>query len=276
MRSFIAITLSVTLLTNCGGGGTTLTENIDRSYNSDQNIATDIIKEYSNGNAVIAVKGDLEDGGIEGATPRYYFVLSEDTESVLNTFEGVVTWESVENYLDDGAEYGVIREGVNSKGQRVWVDTYGVNLNLSGSEYASLSAVEVGDKAGFLSSGTIIQRLPSGKHTYQGGAIIGVNDLVEGDNNLLLVADFDDRTLSFTAATENLFASANNVTIDIEAGSFSSEGGGILGERETTYTQDAAVLGAFAGTNAGGVHGVMYPTVDSETEHGFAVFVGAR
>jgi hypothetical protein len=273
MNYIVPATLSVFVLTGCGGGGT-LTADIDRDYSSSNEIASEIIKEYSNGDAVIAVKGDLEDGGVGNTTPRYYFVLSEDANAVIDTFDGVVAWERVENTFEDGNKYGVEREGVNAKGQNVFADTVGINLNFSGSEYASLSAVEVNGKFGYLTSGTVISNLPTGRFNYEGAAIIGLSDLIEVDETLLLIADFSKNEVNFTAATENLFASGNDLVIDPETGSFSGEDG-TIGERGSTFSIPATALGAFAGINAGGVHGVMYPSEDNDND-GFVVFLGER
>jgi hypothetical protein len=273
MKYIIPATLSVFVLAGCGGGST-LTADIDRDYSSSNEIASEIIKEYSNGNAVIAVKGDLEDGGVGNTTPRYYFVLSEDANAVIDTFDGVVAWERVENTFEDGNKYGVEREGVNAKGQNVFADTVGINLNFSGSEYASLSAVEVNGKFGYLTSGTVISNLPTGRFNYEGAAIIGLSDLIEVDETLLLIADFSKNEVNFTAATENLFASGNDLVIDPETGSFSGVAG-TIGERGSTFSIPATVLGAFAGINAGGVHGVMYPSEDDDN-NGFVAFVGER
>lgn len=273
MHYTIPTTLFALVLAACGGGST-LTSDIDRDYASSNEIALEIIKEYSNGDSVVAVKGDLEDGGVGNITPRYYFVLSEDANSVIDTFDGVVVWERVESTFEDGNKYGVVREGLNAKGQNVFADTAGINLNFSGSEYTSVSAVEVNGKFGYLTSGTVISKLPTGRFNYEGVALIGLDDLIEVDDTLLLTANFSNNEVNFTAATENLFASGNDIVIDPETGSFSGEDG-TIGERGSTFSIPATVLGAFAGINAGGVHGVMYPSEDDDN-NGFVAFVGER
>ena len=54
MNYIIPTTISAFVLAGCGGGGSTLTADIDRDYASDNSIATDVLKEYSSGNAVVA------------------------------------------------------------------------------------------------------------------------------------------------------------------------------------------------------------------------------
>ena len=273
MKYIIPTMLSVFVLAGCGGGST-LTADIDRDYASDNSIATDVLKEYSNGNAVVAFKGDLQDGAPAGK-PRYYFVLSENVDAAVDTFNGVVVWENVDKYLDEGNIYGIIREGANAKGQSVYVDTVGRNLNLSGTEYASFSFVRVGETPGYVSAGTTATNLPSGIFNYEGGAIIGLGSIEEGDgDSFSLTANFENNEVSFTALTENLYASASGLKIDNSSGSFSGDGG-TIGERDSTFAIPATVIGAFAGTNAGGVHGVVYPTLDDEN-HGYAVFLAER
>jgi len=273
MNYIIPTTVSVFVLAGCGGGGT-LTAEIDRDYSEDNTIATDVMKEYSNGDAVVAFKGVLQDGSSTDK-PRYYFVLSQDADAAIDTFNGVVVWEDVETTLDSGNLYGVIRQGVNAKGQSVYVDSYGRNLNNSGSEYASVSYVKVGETNGYVTAGSTITRMPSGSFTYDGGSIIRVESIQEGsDDGFVLIADFSNKQASFTAVTDNLFASAANLQIDMGTGSFSGNEA-YIGERNTTFSIPATVIGAFAGSNAGGVHGIVYPTMDN-SDDGFAVFLGER
>ena len=273
MRNIFALTLIGFVISGCGGGGSTLTTGIDEDFSADHKTATDVLKQYSNGDAVIAFKGDLQDGAPAG-TPRYYFVLSQDAEAAIDTFNGVVVWEDTDQYYNQGNVYGVIREGANAKGESVYVDTVGRNLNLSGSEYVSVSFVRVEEDAGYLTSGTTITSLPSGSFLYTGSAIIGIESVIESGDNFSLSADFNNKEVSFTALTENFYASANELSIDTSSGSFSGDGG-TIGERNSTFSMPATVVGAFAGTNAGGVHGIVYPTLDNEND-GFTAFVAER
>ena len=273
MKNYLLLGIGLTL-SACGGGGGVATSEIDKSYSESSAISTSVIKEYSNGQAVVAVKGDLEDGGPSNAPPRYYFVLSENAQTVIDTFNGVIAWDSIENKYLVGQRYGVIRRGVNTLGKDVYADTDGINLNLSGNEYASVSYVEIGDEIGLLTSGTVISKLPSGKYSYDGEAVIGLNSLIEGSENFLLVADFNNKKVSFTGSTENLFTSANNLSIDTVNGSFSGDEA-TIGERYTTFSLPASVIGAFAGSNAGGVHGVAYPSNDDQN-NAFVTFVAVR
>lgn len=260
-------------LTACGGGGG-VTNSIDNDYSNSGKIATSVVKEYSNGDSVVIAKGDLEDGGPANAPARYYFVLSQNADSVVDTMNGVVAWDEVQTKYVNGMYYGVIRRGVNASGENVTADTDGLNLNLSGNEYVSLSVVSVGEDWGVLSSGTVVSQLPSGKFTYEGGAVIHLNGTIEGDDNLLLVADFDNAEVSFTASTDNLYTSATGIPINKGTGSFSGDGA-TIGERSTTFSIPASVIGAFAGSNAGGVHGVMYPTNDDQN-NAYVTFLGNR
>lgn len=287
---------SASLLAGCGGGTSVVngpnldapseivSENlsqtvlslraINQGWANSNRINSEVLKEYNNGQAIVAVKGDLEDGGVGSITPRYYFVLSTDASTVIDTFNGVVVWESIETLSNTGNRYSVERVGVNSKGSNVNAVTSGINLNLSGSEYTSLSAVTIGEVQGILTSGTVTSTLPSGKLAYNGGVTIGLNNKLEGSENFLLIADFDNTTVSFTASTENLFTSANEIQIDPATGSFSGVGVDI-GERNSTFSVPANVVGAFAGISADGVHGVAYPVNDDEND-AFVAFIGQR
>ena len=296
MKNTILLTCSALALMGCGGGGSVVngpnldapseivSENlsqtvlslraINQGWANSNRINSEVLKEYNNGQAIIAVKGDLEDGGVGSITPRYYFVLSTDASTVIDTFNGVVVWESIETLSNTGNRYSVERVGVNSKGSNVNAVTSGINLNLSGSEYTSLSAVTIGEVQGILTSGTVTSTLPSGKLAYNGGVTIGLNNKLEGSENFLLIADFDNTTVSFTASTENLFTSANEIQIDPATGSFSGVGVDI-GERNSTFSVPANVVGAFAGISADGVHGVAYPVNDDEND-AFVAFIGQR
>ena len=273
MRNIFALTLIGSVVSGCGGGGTSLTAGIDQDFSADHKTATDVLKQYSNGDAVIAFKGVLQDGS-PSETPRYYFVLSQDAQAAIDTFNGVVVWENINQYYDQGNVYGIIREGANAKGESIYVNTVGRNLNLSGSEFVSYSFVRVEEDAGYLTSGTTITSLPSGNFLYTGSAIIGIEAVIESGDNFSLSADFNNKELSFTALTENFYASANELRIDTSNGSFSGDGG-TIGERNSTFSMPATVVGAFAGTNAGGVHGVVYPTLDNEND-GFTAFIAER
>ena len=296
MKNTILLTCSALALMGCGSGGSVVngpnldapseivSENlsqtvlslraINQGWANSNRINSEVLKEYNDGQAIIAVKGDLEDGGVGSITPRYYFVLSTDASTVIDTFNGVVVWESIETLSNTGNRYSVERVGVNSKGSNVNAVTSGINLNLSGSEYTSLSAVTIGEVQGILTSGTVTSTLPSGKLAYNGGVTIGLNNKLEGSENFLLIADFDNTTVSFTASTENLFTSANEIQIDPATGSFSGVGVDI-GERNSTFSVPANVVGAFAGISADGVHGVAYPVNDDEND-AFVAFIGQR
>ena len=265
---FIALSLAA-----CGGGATS-TSRIDQAYVASGTNTSETIKSYSNGDAVVAVKGNLADGGIaEANTPLYYFILSSDADDVIGVFEGAVAWESTDQYLTQGNVYGVYREGIASTGKSLTADTTGINLNYSGSEYASMTVAEIGDEVGILTSGTTVSRLPSGSHSYSGLIIVGIDDMEVGDV-FNFSANFNTSKASMTGSTDKYFASANDIDIDTRTGSFSTDTA-LIGERSSTFTIDAELIGAFAGTNAGGVHGVLYPKLDNSTS-AFAVFLGER
>jgi hypothetical protein len=265
---------SVITLSACGGSNT-LTSGIDASYDGSGPNAQEVLKQYSNGQSVIAIKGDLSDGsGQSDDKTKYYFVLSSDTKAVTDTFSGVVTYDSTNQYLTNGNFYGVLREGTNSAGKSVKADTAGVNLNLSGSEFAAISVFEIDNEFGIGTGGTVVNTLPAGKFNYEGYGTIGVESTVENGADLLFVADFINNTAEMLASTTNLFASASGLTIDPKNGSFSGSNAKI-GEKNSTFEMPATIVGAFAGSNAGGVHGVGYPTKDDGND-GFVTFVGER
>ena len=274
MFRFAVFSLAAISLSACGGGNTA-TSGIDVGYNQTGSNTSETIKSYSNGDAVVAVKGILADGGIaEADKPIYYFILSSNSAEVISVFDGAVAWELEDQYYTLENVYSVYREGISNSGKALTADTTGINLNYSGTEYASMTAAEIGDEIAILTSGTTITRLPSGSHSYSGAIIVGIENDMEVGSVLNFSANFNTSTASMTGSTDKYFASANDITIDTTTGSFSTDTA-LIGEKNSTFTIDAELIGAFAGTNGGGVHGVLYPKVDN-SDDGFAIFLGER
>lgn len=284
-KHIISCTILLSVLAACGGGTNVATEAIDRSYDETGQNTWLEIKKYPKSNDteevyLLAIKGSIDtENQLTAGKPKYYFAMTDDIQIVENSLNGAIAWTNVDGGeldLVSGNGYYVARTGVNQKGETFTATSQGLNLNLSGSEFVSYGIVEHDGSVTLLTSGTVITNAPSGEFTYNKNVmgLIGVGDNLESINQMTLIANFDENTGSLTAVSDNLYISATQFEIDDQNGSFSGNTAEI-GELDTTYSVKANVLGAFAGSNAGGVHGYVYNS-GNDVEDGLGVFVAQR
>ena len=275
------ILCSTTLLAGCGGGGTTSTSQLDQSYDSSGENSSVEIRQYSaeDGKAyLLALKGHI-DGDVTPNDTKYYFTLTSDKNFVEDSFSGAIVWTQASGetlVTERGTGYRIERTGVNNSGEEFFAMTEGLNLNLSGSEYVSFSLVEHEDEVSLLTTGTTVKSLPSGAFTYDkdGFGVIGLQETFEVVSNVNLTADFDNLTGNLLAVSDNLYISSTGFDIDTDTGSFSG-GASEIGERATTFSTTADLIGAFAGSNAGAAHGYVYNSSD-DIDNGVGIFVVQR
>lgn len=284
-KPIISGTALLSFLAACGGGTNVSTENVDRAYaETGQNTWLEIKKYPQSDDTeevyLLAVKGSIDtENQLTAGKTKYYFAMTDDIQTVENSLNGAIAWTNVDGGdldLTSGNGYYVSRTGVNQKGDEFTATSQGLNLNLSGSEFVSYGIVEHDGSVTLLTSGTVISSAPSGTFTYNKNAmgLIGVGETLEAINQMTLNANFNEKQGSLTAVSDNLYMSATQFEIDNQNGTFSGNNAEI-GERETTYSIKANVLGAFAGSNAGGVHGYVYNSGD-DVEDGLGVFVAQR
>jgi hypothetical protein len=267
----LAVIPAILAVSACGGGG---------GGGSASAPTAETLKTYNDGSGVLAAEEvDLSSAG--GITNIQ--LVSEDNASAREIVEGTINLTVVDgSAAQDGAFYQVSRTGTGSNGSSVKVATVGENLNYSGTEYASLSIVTIDGDVGLASGGTPVKGIPAGSFTYSGAASV-IEPANLGDGTFTMSANFDNNTGSIAATIpENsiagsnnpeYFFSANDLSINQNDGSFSSPNARI-GEQGVT-SDDASINGYFAGTNASGVHGLVY-TDNSESPTYVGGFRGSR
>ena len=279
MFRFAVLSLAAISLSACGGGNTA-TREVDQLYDNTGTNSSSEIKAYTVGDPVVilALKGHIM-GDTTPNDTKYYFTMTDDKNLVEESFNGVIVWTEVSRdtvTYETGTGYELERTGVNSSGDTLKAATSGLHLNLSGSEYVSLSAVEAGESLSILTTGTTVASLPEGSFSFNKSilGLIGIHDTIESLNQFNLTANFTDLKGSLTAVSDNLYMSSTDFEINSQTGSFSG-GTSEIGELNTTFSVTADILGAFAGQNAGAVHGFIYN--DGENiEDGMGVFVAHR
>jgi hypothetical protein len=178
----------------------------------------------------------------------------------------------------NGAYYTVSRTGTASNGSTIRVETTGENLNQSGSEYVSASLITVGSSYGVSAAGTPVSGLPVGTHTYTGRASV-IDASSVGDGTFVMSANFNTNsatiasTVPSTDSNPAFFFSATSVQINPTNGQFSTSNA-LIGQTGAT-SEAASINGHFAGTNAVGVHGLIY-TNNANAPTYVGTFAGSR
>ena len=224
------------------------------------------LKTYSNGTTVLlALKGSVGSAG-KVDDPEYYFAITSDEVTLTETFNGLIEYE-LTGYNDFGGNkrYAQSTEGINSSGKVITSTTYGNTLDTSGA-YASISVGTVGEERTLFSAGSVTTSLPTGQFTYSGGDTYIVFDTYQeqSNGNITLTADFTNKTGSVLAKTDNTYMSATNFDINLIDGTFSGDSAeiGLIGGLSKVAS---TINGAFAGSGATGVHG-MVSSIDSSSQ----------
>ena len=260
MKTYSSLAIcSVALLAACGGGGSVS----DIPPSTSPNVVT--LKSYNNGNGVLTAENT--NLGTAGGNANILVALSNLT-AAREVASGTMNLQVVAgSAAQNGPFYVVTRTGTASNGASLVVSTAGENLNQSGTEYASISLVTVNNSIGLSSAGTPVNGIPTGTYSYSGTA--SVVDTVTGsagDGTFTLTANFNNNTGTLAATipantpvganNPAFFFSSNNLQINQSNGSFSSSNA-LIGQTGVT-SNAASVNGYFAGTNATGVHGLVY------------------
>lgn len=260
LKATLAVS-AIALLAACGGGSSGV-----------NNAPTTVIKSYPSGYAVIT-------GSLPNANENFVGI-SADQRTALEVTSETINY-TVNDSSTSGRFYYVDRSGTTSSGSQVRVYTWGEDLNLSGSEYVSLSIAYANGVENMLTAGTPVTSIPTGRHTYSGESFV-IERTDEGYGTFTLIADFSQSTASLAASVPQnssnggqnpaYFFGAENIAINSTNGSFSSENAriGLTG----TSGNSASVYGYFAGTGASGVHGIVYENGNGNQYGG--AFYGSR
>jgi len=185
-------------------------------------------------------------------------LVSGDPSTAVKVFNGAknlttpVVWNGNEYTAD---------QTINVVGVKATLKTEGERLNSDPKQYVAITETIIDRKAGFFSAGTPVSSLPEGIFTYSGHAWAKeyqtsfAGDVV-GTGTFTLEANFTNKTasMSTTITTDNQFEfKADNMVIDSSTGTFSTDSARI--GKSDGGLDDAAIRGAFAGSNAEGVHG---------------------
>lgn len=253
------------VLSACGGGGTihgegTLAE-LSKSYEESGSNAHEVLKEYSSGNSIMVLKGKFKTSNSSNED-FYVFALTDDQQTTIDTFEGVVNFE-VSDYTDfNGTEYYAYdTTGTNAKGQEI--SSKHLGFYNGDTDVGAVSAI-IGGNQNLMSLGYKPGELPAGIQTYSKGdtRIIYRGDVETSYDMTTLIADFNTSLGSLLAETDNLYMSATDFTINMVTGEIS--GPAQVGDlSNSTDFVAAKLMGTFAGTYGDGVHGIIYQDADS-------------
>lgn len=277
MKKNAALAVSaVALLAACGGGSSAVNNNPTLPPSASPTVQT--LKSYSDGSGVLSAEGiDLG-----GANLSNMVIFATDVPVATEIVSGAISLSVVPGTSQtDGTSYYVQRTGTASNGTSLVIDSFGESLNLSGSEYASLSIVQLGNgDAAFNTAGTVVNGIPNGTFSYTGFATVAdIVDGTGGDGTFTMQANFNSRTATIAATvpatntTPQYFFSANDITINPTTGNFFSVDAA-MGEANVS-SQNSSINGYFAGTAATGVHGILYPNSTSNGRY-FGGFYGSR
>ncbi|MDC0929640.1 hypothetical protein OAS03_02465 [Planktomarina temperata] len=256
-------------LSACGGGGSTgagvgsLAE-LNAAASQSGSTATKTIQNYGSGDSVVAMQGILKTKNSSGKE-LYVFALTQDAQTIKNTFTGAVTL-TASNYSDFGGTdfYFYNGAGTNADGEAITSKHVGFfygGLDVGGT-YAVIGGVE-----NLVTHGYTPGDLPSGTQTYSNGdtRIIYRGTIEDSYNKTTLVANFDTKKGSLVAETSNLFMSATDFTINMVTGEISGGSAKVGSLSNSTDFVDAQLIGAFAGPYGDGVHGIIHQTADTQS-----------
>lgn len=259
----VGVMLAGFLLSACGGGSDL--SNLDRDFELSGNSTSETLAEFEDGSAALALKAVVQSNATIDE-PSYMFVVTSNPDDFTNTISSTLNIDESDRDDYGGTDYYRIQyEGTNYEGKLVQAVTKGYFLD--GDEHQVSTSVlfidfENSDNPtfGLLSSGTEVQGLPSGRHTYSGGdAMIAYGDsgIEEMYDNMTISVNFDKLKGSLLAQTENLFISATDFKIQASNGTFMGDNA-LIGVAGTDDTAEANVAGGFSGVSADGIHGIVY------------------
>lgn len=254
MQKTVIGTMLALAVSGCGGGETSSGPTILQSY-EDGEIALFRIKD---------TVSDYEYTGFGDVTPV--------TEYASGAIAGLTVTDSSQN----GDMYTVNRTGVMADGGEVNLITEGINLNASGSEYASRSLVETSAGSVYVVNGTPLYQAPSGTHRYNGFTEIfeaGNGNIFKETGDASFIVNFNTGAATVTGATTNYVFSSTNMTVDTLSGNFYTANGTI--GRRSGVQLDANIAGAVYGTTGLGVGGVVISDLDADDGF-FGSFVAVR
>ena len=120
------------LLSACGGGGGL--SGLDNSYRNTGTNSNEVVKQFSDGSAVVATKGNLKSlATIE--EPSYFFSITDAPDSLIETFNGAMNLEVVQADDFGGTDYyRYVYTGTNSQGKTIEAISLGYFLDGSGNQ----------------------------------------------------------------------------------------------------------------------------------------------
>ena len=272
-KTFYSCVSLAVLLSGCGGSGSSVTEDVRLPVLPDDTMANH--KVYGDSN-VVSISPDL--GGDKGASNL--FMSSDGGTASVEVATGDIVFSTVQgSEVVTGDFYFLERTGTGSGGGSIAVRTSGEKLNAT-NDYVELSSGTIADKDALFTSGSQIVTLPSGNFTYTGAAAVREVGAGANTGSFTMTANFTDNSATLMATipadqnTAAYFFTANDITINPTTGSFGDiSGNATIGQTGST-SMKASVVGSFAGSNAEGVHGLVYDDAQGQMENS-ATYIGA-
>lgn len=272
MISTMLATTAALALAACGGGGGDGDGDGGSSGgvgNNPAEISFGTLKSYSDGSGVFSA-ADSEFNSV---------VASTSVAKIKQILSGSVDLNEVPgSYQEAGTLYSYSLTGTTADGLTVIIGTGGEDINLLGDEYVQVSVFQIGNDIGIGSSGSPVKGLPTGSYTYFGTASV-MDSNTGADGTFTMTANFDNNTGSIAATIPSginnpaMFFGSNNLSINQTNGNFTTSNA-LIGETGVT-SEAASINGYFVGTNALGVHGVVFPNAANRPNY-LGAFYGSR
>lgn len=258
-----SLVCSVSILSSCGGSGTTDITSLNETSEYSVNV-----RDHSSGVKVyLGNTSDPDDG------TRAFAALVDSQETLefiyldSDSMSAHVKNESYYGQIDAGVFYEITAQiGLEE------VDSY-VYFDLESPETGLVSLVAQGQKQSILAEGAKLNGVPSGAFTYSGGMVVGIkNGVAPQIGSFTMNADFNAGTGTLTGNTATYNIYIPNIEILTQNGQFGSKSVEILnpytvniknywvGKLDGTFTGDFAdgVIGVFSSSDGeiiGGVSG---------------------
>lgn len=258
MKNTLILIACAMVASSCGGGGSL--SDLDSSYDNSGINSNETIKQFSDGSAVVATKGNIKSLATIDE-PSYYFSITNEPDSLIQTFNGAVNLRVTDSTDFGGTNYyRYVYDGTTSQGKNIEAVSIGYFLDGSGNQVSVTVATLNNDEVFLLSSGTLAKTLPAGKHIYSFGDIIMAyrdSGAETSFDKITVAVDFDKSTGSLVAETDSMFASADGFLINKANGTFSGTDA-TIGFKGGSDRSAADIIGGFSGVGATGVHGLIY------------------
>lgn len=272
MKHCLAISISVAVLSGCGGSSDTMMGG-GNAPTIAQN--TTVVATFP-GSVLSKVTNFAGSNGDFDAV-----ILAADQEGADKAFDVLQSMNNREGRYTAtvlsaaNVDYAGEATGSNILGENVVSIITG--LRLSGGGFVSDNAINVGDRVSYATDGTSPSGTTPATATYQGVARFGGHNasgqFLSEDGTFTMTTDFGtDSSDLFASAANSSFSATNISTVDILDSISGPAQISVHGQPSVA----AEVLGYFSGVNGEGVHGIVNANNSNVNQDAFATFIGKQ